>query len=169
MSANIALRYLPVALILLLIAETLPAADLEEVPLRRRNSIMVDLQGRGIYTYDLDSDPGRSSCDEMCRILWPPIIAKADAKPVGRFSLADRNDGRKQWAWDGKPLYRWISDRRRGEANGDGVAGVWTLVRLPCGDGDENVQIFTRAERPCPQPGANARSSAARSAPSPSR
>lgn len=169
MSATNALRYLPVALILLLVAENMPAADLEDVPLRRRNSIMVDLQGRGIYTYDLDSDPGRSSCDEMCRILWPPILAKEDAQPIGRFSLAERSDGRKQWAWDGKPLYRWISDRRRGEANGHGVAGVWTLVRIPCSDGGGDVQAFTRAEPACPQSSTNAGPAAARSALSPSR
>jgi predicted lipoprotein with Yx(FWY)xxD motif len=137
---------------LLLLVAPLPAADLGEPPLKRRNAIMVDVQGRGVYTYDLDKDPQRSSCDDMCRILWPPIVAAPDARASGRFSLVDRNDGRRQWAWDGKPLYRWISDRRRGEANGDGVAGVWTLVRLPCGDGDADVAPFTRAERPCPKP-----------------
>ena len=35
------------------------------------------------------------------------------------------------WAWQGKPLYRWISDRKRGAAGGDGVAGVWFLVKVP--------------------------------------
>jgi len=140
------------ALIGLLLVGDVVAADNGEAPLRRRNAVMVDIQGRGIYTYDLDTDPDRSVCDEMCRILWPPIIASDDAKPSGRFTLADRADGRKQWAWDGKPLYRWISDRRKGEANGDGVAGVWRLVRLPCGDGDQDVVAFTRAERPCTKP-----------------
>jgi len=132
-----------------LFSEVAVAAEAGEAPLRRRNAIMVDLQGRGIYTYDLDVDPNRSACDPMCLILWPPIIADANAKPSGRFSLAELPDGRKQWAWDGKPLYRWISDRRKGEANGDGVAGVWRLVRLPCGDGDQEVTPMTRAERPC--------------------
>ncbi len=140
-----------VGLIAVLVGDTVIAADNGEAPLRRRNSIMVDMQGRGIYTYDLDTDPQRSVCDEMCRILWPPILASAKARPHGRFSLASRSDGRKQWAWDGKPLYRWISDRRKGDANGDGVAGVWTLVRLPCGDGDKDVAVFTRAERACPE------------------
>ena len=132
-----------------MLIDSVAAADKGEAPLRRRNAVMVDELGRGIYTYDLDTDPDRSVCDEMCRILWPPILASAKAKPSGRFTLAERAGGRKQWAWDGKPLYRWISDRRKGEANGDGVAGVWRLVRLPCGDGDKDVIAFTRAERPC--------------------
>lgn len=147
----------PCAASLLLVAGLLFATEAAprergDPPLKRRNAIMVDHLGRGVYTYDLDKDPSRSACDDMCRILWPPIFAASGAQPRGRLGIADRNDGSRQWTWDGKPLYRWISDRRRGEAGGDGVAGVWRLVRLPCGDGDDQIEVFTLAERACPKP-----------------
>lgn len=100
-------------------------------PIRQRNGILVDVKGRGLYTYDGDTDPGKSNCDAQCRLLWPPIFADAGAQPRGPFTLVQRKDGRQQWAYKGKPLYRWISDKKRGDAGGDGVSGVWHLVRVP--------------------------------------
>lgn len=100
-------------------------------PIRQRNGILVDVKGRGLYTYDGDTDPGKSNCDAQCRLLWPPIFADAGAVPKGPFTLVARKDGKQQWAYKGKPLYRWISDKKRGDAGGDGVGGVWHLVRVP--------------------------------------
>lgn len=146
----------PLAALLLLAAASVaaapPALDPGAPPLKRRAGLMVDAVGRGIYTYDRDTTPNVSACDDFCTRLWPPILAQPGATPRGRFSLASRHDGRLQWAFDGKPLYRWISDRKRGDARGDRVAGIWTLVRLPCGDGDDQVPPFTPVERPCPKP-----------------
>lgn len=108
------------------------AASVETYPpIRQRNGILVDIKGRGLYTYDGDTDPGKSNCDAQCRLLWPPIFADAGAVPKGPFSIVARKDGKQQWAYKGKPLYRWISDKKRGDAGGDGVGGVWHLVRVP--------------------------------------
>ena len=98
-------------------------------PIRQRNGILVDLKGRGLYNYGGD-DPGKSNCSGQCILLWPPIIADAGARPKGDFTLVVRDDGQKQWAWKGKPLYRWVSDHKRGDAGGDGVNGVWHLARV---------------------------------------
>lgn len=100
-------------------------------PIRQRDGILVDLKGRGLYTYDGDTDPKKSSCDAQCRLLWPPVFADPGAKPRGPFTLVARNDGKQQWAYKGKPLYRWASDKKRGDAGGDNVSGVWHLVRVP--------------------------------------
>lgn len=94
-----------------------------------RDGVMVDRLARGLYFYDRDTRPGRSTCYRTCRSLWPPLFAEADARPAGDFSVIERSDGTRQWAWQGKPLYRWVSDRRWGQADGDRVSGVWTLVR----------------------------------------
>jgi predicted lipoprotein with Yx(FWY)xxD motif len=98
-------------------------------PIRQRNGILVDLKGRGLYNYGGD-DPGKSNCSGQCILLWPPIVADAGAQPRGDFSLVQRDDGRMQWAWRGRPLYRWLSDTKRGDAGGDGVNGMWHLVRI---------------------------------------
>jgi predicted lipoprotein with Yx(FWY)xxD motif len=100
-------------------------------PIRQREGILVDLKGRGLYTYDGDVDPRRSLCNDQCRLLWPPIFASNEAKPKGQFSLVARQDGQMQWAYKGKPLYRWVSDQKRGDAGGDGIMGIWHLVKLP--------------------------------------
>lgn len=100
------------------------------VPIWRRNGLLVEQGGRALYTYTEDQ-PGQSRCDSACEALWPPHYAASDAKPFGPFTLARSRDGRPMWAWQGKPLYRWISDRKRGAAGGDGVAGVWFLVKVP--------------------------------------
>jgi predicted lipoprotein with Yx(FWY)xxD motif len=50
--------------------------------------------------------------------------------PRATFTLVKRDDGRYQWALDGRPLYRWTSDKKWGDAGGDGVADVWHLVKV---------------------------------------
>jgi predicted lipoprotein with Yx(FWY)xxD motif len=107
-----------------------PAAEPEAgaPPIRKFEGHLVDLKGRGIYTWDGDKTPGRSSCNSQCRILWPPITAADDAKPRGSVSLVARDDGSRPWALKGRPLYRWASDKKHGDAGGDGVGDVWHLV-----------------------------------------
>ena len=53
-----------------------------------------------------------------CIQYWPPVIAGADAKPVGNFTIIDRADGSKQWAYKDLPLYTSHLDHQPGEANG---------------------------------------------------
>ena len=108
-------------------ADPVPSAD---PPIRKLNGILVDIKGRGLYTWDGDKVPGRSSCNNQCRLLWPPILAVEGAQPKGPFNLVQRDDGAKQWALRGKPLYRWVSDKKYGDAGGDGVSDMWHLIRV---------------------------------------
>lgn len=106
-------------------AEPLPT----DPPIRQRNGILVDAKGRGLYTFDKDTVPGKSQCNKQCRLLWPPLVADDGALPKGPFTLIIRDDGSRQWAYQGKPLYRWASDKGRGDAGGAKVAG-WNLVTV---------------------------------------
>lgn len=108
----------------------LEIAQASPVPIWQRAGILVEQGGRALYTYTPDV-PGQSRCDAKCEALWPPHYAAPDAQPHGPFTIARSFDGRPMWAWQGKPLYRWISDRKRGAAGGDGVADVWFLVKVP--------------------------------------
>lgn len=111
-------------------AEMARLARENPVPIWSRNGILVEQGGRALYTFATDST-GQSSCDRPCESLWPPHYAEPGDKPTGPFTIARSFDGRPMWAWRGKPLYRWVSDRKRGAAGGDGVAGVWFLVKVP--------------------------------------
>jgi len=103
----------------------------EDPPFRQRGDILVEIKGRGVYTYDGDKVANQSDCFAQCRLLWPPIYADDEAKAKGAFTiLVRKDDGRRQWAFKGKPLYRWVSDIKRGDAGGDGVAGVWRLIKI---------------------------------------
>ena len=110
--------------------DTATTAPSNDPPIRKLNGILVDPKGRGLYTFDNDKTPGKSDCNNQCRFLWPPLKAEEGAVPKGPFTLALRSDGSKQWALRGKPLYRWASDKKFGDAGGDGVSDVWRLVRV---------------------------------------
>ena len=39
------------------------------------------------------------------------------------------NDGSKQWAYKGKPLYTWVKDTKPGDMTGDNVNNVWHVAK----------------------------------------
>jgi predicted lipoprotein with Yx(FWY)xxD motif len=84
-----------------------------------------DAVGKTLYSFDGDSTPGRSSCTEACARDWRPFPVPRIAKPVGDWSVVLRDDGARQWAWKGKPLYTYAADLTPSEINGDGVDGKW--------------------------------------------
>lgn len=93
-----------------------------------KDGILVNEKGMTLYTFDKD-DGGVSACYDKCATNWPPLLAAADAKAEGEWTLVDRKDGAKQWAYDGKPLYLWAKDAKPGDTTGDGVNGVWHTAK----------------------------------------
>ena len=90
--------------------------------------VLTDANGMTLYTFDKDKAADgtiTSTCYDKCAENWPPLIAAADAVPEGEFTLVDRNDGTKIWAYDGWPLYLWVKDQKPGDTTGDGVGEVW--------------------------------------------
>lgn len=81
-----------------------------------------------LYTYDLDR-AGRSFCNEGCASAHPPILAPADAKPLGDWTVIRRDDGAMQWAYRGNPVYTLFHDAPNAP-HGDGEGGVWHLVPI---------------------------------------
>ena len=90
--------------------------------------VLTDAKGMTLYTFDKDAG-GKSACYDDCAVNWPPLIAAADAVADAEYGLTDRTDGTKQWTYDGKPLYLWIKDQKPGDMTGDGVKGVWHVVK----------------------------------------
>jgi predicted lipoprotein with Yx(FWY)xxD motif len=71
----------------------------------------------------LMGDVPQSESEIRCGIecpdsVWRPVIAVAGDKPVGNWSLVDRPDGRKHWAYKGNLLYTNIRDTMPGALNG---------------------------------------------------
>jgi predicted lipoprotein with Yx(FWY)xxD motif len=92
------------------------------------NGVMTDSAGRTLYTFDKDS-ANKSNCNSGCAAAWPPFFAKDGASANTGFSITTRDDGAKQWAMNGKPLYYFAPDTKAGDIKGDGEGGVWHVIR----------------------------------------
>jgi predicted lipoprotein with Yx(FWY)xxD motif len=93
-----------------------------------KGKTLVDAKGMTLYILDRDTTPGKSTCNAQCATNWPPLMASADAKPAGAYTVITRDDGGKQWAYKGKPLYFWKDDKKAGDAEGDGRNNVWHIA-----------------------------------------
>ncbi|BDI07296.1 hypothetical protein CATMQ487_42660 [Sphaerotilus microaerophilus] len=83
-----------------------------------------------LYTFDRDpAGGGKSVCNGPCATNWPPLAADAYAQAAGDWSIVTRDDGAKQWAYKGRPLYFWIKDKQPGDRTGDGFNNVWHVVK----------------------------------------
>ncbi|GGF45754.1 hypothetical protein GCM10011321_40280 [Youhaiella tibetensis] len=87
-------------------------------------TVLTDANGMTLYTFDKD-EAGKSNCYDQCASNWPPLAADASAAAEGDFTIVDRTDGTKMWAYKGMPLYLWVKDTKAGDTTGDGVGGVW--------------------------------------------
>jgi len=95
-----------------------------------KGKVLVDGKGMTLYTLDRDTAPGKSSCNGQCATNWPPLMVSGDAKDAGSWTVVVRDDGGKQWAYKGKPLYFWKDDKKPGDMDGDNRNNVWH-VALP--------------------------------------
>jgi predicted lipoprotein with Yx(FWY)xxD motif len=90
---------------------------------------LTDAKGMSLYTFDKDSG-GKSACNGPCATNWPVVKAEASDQASGDYTIISRDDGSKQWAYKGKPLYTFAKDQKAGDATGDGFAnGAWHLAQ----------------------------------------
>jgi predicted lipoprotein with Yx(FWY)xxD motif len=90
--------------------------------------LLADDKGMTLYVFDKDVG-GVPSCYDTCAAKWPPYLGAADAKMAEGWTLVDRTDGTKQWAYDGKPVYFFAGDMKAGDAMGDGLGEVWHVIK----------------------------------------
>ena len=94
-----------------------------------KGKVLTNDKGLTLYVFDKDSG-GKSACNGPCAGNWPPLMAAADAMQMGDYSVITRDDGSKQWAYKGHPLYTWKDDKKQGDITGDGFAnGVWHIAQ----------------------------------------
>jgi predicted lipoprotein with Yx(FWY)xxD motif len=112
-----------------------------------------DTRGLTLYTRDADP-PGKSACTGECAAQFKPFVAAAGAQPFGAWSVIARDDGQKQWALKGKPLYTYTKDVDPGSLGGDSPANYGAPRRnalgVLVGGGYRGAGL--RGERPKPEP-----------------
>jgi predicted lipoprotein with Yx(FWY)xxD motif len=65
---------------------------------------------------------------------WPPLITTSTTPPTvsgasGTFTIISRDDGSKQVAYNGMPLYRFANDTAPGDTKGDKLGNVWFVAK----------------------------------------
>ena len=99
-------------------------------PTKTADGVLTNSAGMTLYTFDRDAaGSGKSVCNGPCATNWPPLMAGADAKAAGDYTIVTRDDGGKQWAYKGKPLYLWAKDAKPGDKTGDGFNNAWRVAR----------------------------------------
>ncbi len=99
-------------------------------PAQVRDGLLADSRGMTLYVFDKDAaGSGKSACNGPCAANWPPLPAADGDKTSGDWSVVVRDDGRRQWAYKGWPLYTWSKDQKPGDTTGDGFNKVWHIAR----------------------------------------
>lgn len=99
-------------------------------PVKAMDGVLVNAEGMTLYTYDKDRDmPGKSVCNDQCAENWPPLPVAEDGSAEGDYSIIMRDDGSKQWAYRGQPLYLYKKDMKQGDMMGDEPLNVWHVIK----------------------------------------
>jgi predicted lipoprotein with Yx(FWY)xxD motif len=105
------------------------AADSSATPPTAKNGMFVNAKGMTLYTFDKDT-AGKSVCNGQCATNWPPMLVADGGKAAGDWTIVTRDDGLKQWAYKGRPVYSWVKDTKPGDTTGDGfLNGAWHTAK----------------------------------------
>ncbi|MGY2908568.1 COG4315 family predicted lipoprotein [Bradyrhizobium sp. URHC0002] len=123
------IRTLLTAAISLAIISSASAAPPAKTAATAKGPTLTDNKGMSLYTFDKDSD-GKSACNGPCAANWPALKADAGDAAGDNYTIVTRDDGSKQWAYKGKPLYTFVKDQKAGDITGDGfLNGAWHLAQ----------------------------------------
>jgi len=61
--------------------------------------------GGKLYASGKNAEGALLCVSAECLAATPPLLAPADAKPEGLFTIVQTSAGQRQWAYDGKPLH----------------------------------------------------------------
>ncbi|MCU1770225.1 hypothetical protein [Pseudomonas sp. 13B_3.2_Bac1] len=115
--------------LLLAAAVALPTMAFAAEPAMEKDGMFTDHKGMTLYTFAKDS-AGKSMCNDKCAANWPPLMATAGDKSMGDWTVIKRDDGKMQWAYEGKPLYTFVMDKKAGDMTGEGkMDGAWHVAK----------------------------------------
>ena|SRR5438874_10463196 len=98
-------------------------------------AIVVDAKKARTLYYLTGDTKGHLCASTSCTGFWPPLTVKSLHTTVvkgpgitGKLAVFKRADGTFQVTLRGKPLYRFVGDTSKGDANGEGLqsfGGTW--------------------------------------------
>jgi predicted lipoprotein with Yx(FWY)xxD motif len=89
--------------------------------------IVVTASGRTLYTLSAETQ-GRFICTGSCLADWHPLKVPTGGKVEGvaRLGTINRPEGGRQATYNGRPLYTFDMDAKKGDVNGEGFKDVGT-------------------------------------------
>ena len=115
--------------VLLALASAVPEVPASSVQAAQEGSdwVMRNLiDNNPLYTFDQD-EPGKSNCNDACAATWHPLLVFGNDQPVGKWAPIKRDDGARQWAYEGMPVYSFAQDPEPVTAS-NGKVGSWHLL-----------------------------------------
>lgn len=107
--------------------------------------VVTNFEGFSLYSFDSRGNAEGACTDADCYEKWEPVAAPALAIGLGEFSVVDRSDGSRQWAFRGDPLFRFKGDLLPGDANGSRLQEQMRLALLSKNFQPEGVDISMQA------------------------
>jgi predicted lipoprotein with Yx(FWY)xxD motif len=113
--------------------------------------VLVGPEGRTLYMFTKDvAGSGKSACTGACSQTWPPFVSTSGqlVKPdgfAGELSLITRDDGTREVAYNGQPLYYYSKDAAPGDTNGQGFGNLWYVVPGPASTSSSGGSTSTAA------------------------
>jgi predicted lipoprotein with Yx(FWY)xxD motif len=112
-----------------------PALMLQSTQNSSLGNILTDDKGMTLYMFSKDQ-PGQSNCSGGCAQAWPALIVDDESAQLslpqditGKLGVIDRPDGKYQVTLNDMPLYHFARDTKPGDANGQGIGGVWSVIK----------------------------------------
>lgn len=95
-------------------------------------TVLVDGTGRTLYIFKNDTGTS-STCSGDCAATWPALVTSGAASAgmgvkSAILGTTTRDDGTTQVTYAGHPVYLYSGDTAAGDANGQGIGGVWFAV-----------------------------------------
>ncbi len=110
------------------------AVSLQTAMVPSLGTVVANAQGLTLYHLKTEVN-GTIACTGSCTSVWPPVLVPSGSAPptegaglTGQLGTVTRPDGSVQVTYDSLPLYRYSGDSSAGQANGQGIQGVWFAV-----------------------------------------
>lgn len=107
--------------------------------------ILTDHRGNTLYTFARDAKA--AACKGECLEVWPPLLAPMMALPVGDWTVVERADDVRQWAYHGKLVYTFSEDTEPSQTNGADEAGLWKTITVTNKDAAKSATIENARKR----------------------
>ena len=110
-----------------------------------QGTVLTNFEGFSLYGFDSSNESPEEACsNKECLNQWTPISAPALAIALGDFSIIERIDGSRQWAFQNKPLFRYKNDLLPGDVHGSNIHTNMQIALLQKNFRPDSVSVATQ-------------------------